>query len=435
MTELQMGLLGLGATAVVGVFAYNKWQEYRHRKLAEKVLDVRHADVLLEESVRGSFVADSTAQDENNPESNSGSPSEIRDEPSFQTDVAFSSDRIEPVLTLDPEPDEGLTATTGIPGERVESSPRLGVRAPDALPVEEMLPESAPEYMEAAESHRERKDIPEPLHLLSPQVDYIAAFEAVEPAASYQILESQANVLARVRKPVYWLGFNETSREWDVIVDDGQSAYRRIRVGLQLVDRKGPVSDSELSVFSVAMQDLADELMAIANQPARPAALQMAAELDAFCASVDIQIGINVISQGQVFQGTKLRALAEAAGMVIDAEGRFVRCDEDGNVLYVLLNQENLGFSSESMKTMTTHGVTFLLDVPRVAHGERVFNQMVELAKRFADVLRGSLVDDNRRPLSDSALEPIRKQVAQFQSTMAANGLPAGGPLARRLFS
>jgi len=127
-------------------------------------------------------------------------------------------------------------------------------------------------------------------------------------------------VLARIRKPVHWLGFNETTREWDVIVDDGQSAYRRIRVGLQLVDRQGPVSDGELSIFGVAMQDLADELMAIASLPARPAALQMAAELDAFCASVDIQIGINVISQGQVFAGTKLRALAEAAGMVIDAE-------------------------------------------------------------------------------------------------------------------
>ena len=33
MTELQMGLIGLGATAVVGVFGYNKWQEYRQRKL------------------------------------------------------------------------------------------------------------------------------------------------------------------------------------------------------------------------------------------------------------------------------------------------------------------------------------------------------------------------------------------------------------------
>ena len=439
MTELQMGLIGLGATAVVGVFAYNKWQEYRHRKLAEKVLDVHHADVLLEEAVRERPVAGPAASDADLFETAAASPSAGREAPPFDGEPVLHHDRIEPVLRFETEPAEEsvdpaadvIDAIDDIAPPKIPKEPE---HDPESLP--EPVPALAPEATRVqADAHREVGDVPEPTHLLSPQVDFIAAFEVVEPAASYQILESQANVLARIRKPVHWLGFNETTREWDVIVDDGQSAYRRIRVGLQLVDRQGPASDGELSVFAVAMQDLAEEMMAIASLPARPAALQMAAELDAFCASVDIQIGINVISQGQVFAGTKLRALAEAAGMVIDAERRFVRCDEDGNVLYVLLNQENLGFSTESMKTMTTHGLTFLLDVPRVAHGERVFNQMVELARRFADVLRGSLVDDNRRPLSEGALEPIRKQVAQFQSTMAAHGLPAGGSLARRLFS
>ncbi len=442
MTELQMGLLGLGATAVVGVFAYNKWQEYRHRKLAEKVLDVHHADVLLEEAVRERPVAGPAASDADLFETAAASPSAGREAPPFDGEPVLHHDRIEPVLRFETEPAEEsvdpaadvIDAIDAIDDIAPPKIPKEPEHDPESLP--EPVPALAPEATRVqADAHREVGDVPEPTHLLSPQVDFIAAFEVVEPAASYQILESQANVLARIRKPVHWLGFNETTREWDVIVDDGQSAYRRIRVGLQLVDRQGPASDGELSVFAVAMQDLAEEMMAIASLPARPAALQMAAELDAFCASVDIQIGINVISQGQVFAGTKLRALAEAAGMVIDAERRFVRCDEDGNVLYVLLNQENLGFSTESMKTMTTHGLTFLLDVPRVAHGERVFNQMVELARRFADVLRGSLVDDNRRPLSEGALEPIRKQVAQFQSTMAAHGLPAGGSLARRLFS
>ncbi len=442
MTELQMGLLGLGATAVVGVFAYNKWQEYRHRKLAEKVLDVHHADVLLEEAVRERPVAGPAASDADLFGTAAASPSAERETPPFDGEPVLHHDRIEPVLRFETEPAEEsvdpaadvIDAIDAIDDIAPPKIPKEPEHDPESLP--EPVPSLAPEATRVqADAHREVGDVPEPTHLLSPQVDFIAAFEVVEPAASYQILESQANVLARIRKPVHWLGFNETTREWDVIVDDGQSAYRRIRVGLQLVDRQGPASDGELSVFAVAMQDLAEEMMAIASLPARPAALQMAAELDAFCASVDIQIGINVISQGQVFAGTKLRALAEAAGMVIDAERRFVRCDEDGNVLYVLLNQENLGFSTESMKTMTTHGLTFLLDVPRVAHGERVFNQMVELARRFADVLRGSLVDDNRRPLSEGALEPIRKQVAQFQSTMAAHGLPAGGSLARRLFS
>ena len=112
-----------------------------------------------------------------------------------------------------------------------------------------------------------------------------------------------------------------------------------------------------------------------------------------------------------------------------------VRCDDDGNVLYVLANQETQGFTAESMRTLTTHGMTFLLDVPRVAAGDRVLTQMVELARRFADALHGALVDDNRRPLSESAIEPIRRQIVQYQAAMAARQLPAGGALALRLFS
>jgi hypothetical protein len=124
---------------------------------------------------------------------------------------------------------------------------------------------------------------------------------------------------------VNWIGFNEHSHEWEPILEDGDGAYRHIRVGLQLVDRKGPVRDGDLSIFHVAMQDLATELMGVAELPLREPALQLASQLDEFCAGVDIQIGVNVISQGQVFPGTKLRTLAESAGMVIDADGRFAR--------------------------------------------------------------------------------------------------------------
>jgi hypothetical protein len=47
MTELQLGLIGLGAAAVAGVFGYNVWQDRKARKLADKVMRSRHADVLL----------------------------------------------------------------------------------------------------------------------------------------------------------------------------------------------------------------------------------------------------------------------------------------------------------------------------------------------------------------------------------------------------
>lgn len=414
MTELQMGLIGLGATAVAVVLGYNKWQEVRQRKLAEQLLSAAHSDVLLDEADPG--VADPAPAADNVVEP-------------FLADPAAAhglthEERIEPVFSIDPPPETVLDEPVAAPAA-----------APDQVP----LPRAAAPFVEpppvAPRAIDELKDVGEPQHLLSPLIDYVAAFEAVEPTPASQILAAQREALARLRKPITWVGYNEYSREWEPIVDNGQNEYRRLRVGLQLVDRRGPVSGNDLSAFHVAMQDLADQLTAIADLPARQPALDNALKLDAFCASVDIQIGINVVAQAQPFAGTKLRALAEAAGMVIDGDGRFVRCDEDGNVLYLLLNLEASGFSVDAMKTMSTHGITFLLDVPRVAHGERVFNQMVDLARRFAEVLRGTLVDDNRRPLSEVGLEPIRRQVGEYQAMMAAQNLPAGGSLTRRLFS
>lgn len=422
MTELQIGLIGLGAAAVVGVAAYNKWQEYRHRKLAEQVLNANHADVLLDDAQTGS--ADSGVAADADP-SERGSPEPVPHPAIVESHVAeaLPGERIEPVLRDAPESGEHGPA-------RQEPAVGAAVTAANA-------PESGPGAglpRRTAEGKEARGEV-EPIDLLSPLIDYLAAFEAVEPASGEQILEAQRDVLARIRKPVHWIGYNELSREWEPLVGNDECAYRRFRAGLQLVDRQGPVDDSDLSVFHIAMQDLATDLMAIVDLPARQPALDAAAKLDEFCASVDIQIGINVISQGQAFPGTKLRALAEAAGMLVDDTGRFVRRDDEGNVLYMLLNQEAQGFSAEMMKSLSTHGVTFLLDVPRVGHGERVFSQMVDLARRFAEVLRGVLVDDNRQPLSDGALDPIRRQVGHYQSVMAAQGLPPGGPLTRRLFS
>ena len=399
MTDLQMGLIGLGGAAVVGVLAYNKWQEHKHRKLAQELLSARQADVLLDEAA-----ADDRA-----------------DEYAGEASRAIGDSHLPPAVA-------GATARAG--QERVEPLLReasaLAERASgsDADAAGETVHAAHPAHPTSA-----------PLCLVSPAIDYIAAIEVSEPAAAYQIREAQRAALARLGKTVNWIGFNEHSREWEPILEDGDGAYRHIRVGLQLVDRKGPVRDGDLSIFHVAIQDLATELMGVAELPLREPALQLASQLDEFCAGVDIQIGVNVISQGQVFPGTKLRTLAESAGMVIDADGRFARFDDEGNLLFVLLNQETQGFSAESMRAMSTHGVTFLLDVPRVASGDRVLTQMLELGRRFADSLHGALVDDNRRPLSESAIEPIRRQVVQYQTAMAHRQLPAGGTLARRLFS
>ena len=49
MTDLQIGLAVIGGVAVVAVLVYNRWQERRVRRTAERAFGSGHADVLLDE--------------------------------------------------------------------------------------------------------------------------------------------------------------------------------------------------------------------------------------------------------------------------------------------------------------------------------------------------------------------------------------------------
>lgn len=419
MTELQMGLIGLGVAAVFGVFGYNKWQEMRQRKVAEAVLKPHHEDVLLAKGGKTEPEAVPAVQVE-------------RSEPEIRIEASEPLvERVEPVFT-DPTPTEVVDDMAMAPEDTpMPEMPVIAQPAPGVPPVVAKPAVSQPEADDGVEV--EAGNVPDAL--LDPRLEFVVTMELVEPVSSFQILHSQRPALHRLNKPVHWVGFNEKKREWQRLTPDAELELRRLRVGLQLVNRLGPVSEGDLVIFTNAMQALADELMAVADMPPSNV-LDQAAEIDRFCAAVDLEIGLNLVSRGSAFPGTKIRALSEAAGMVLGADGLFTRYDDAGRAQFSLQNFESTPFSPDALRNLTTHGLTFLLDVPRVDHGERVFMQMTEVAKRFADTLQGALVDDNRQPLSDSQLDHIRREfIGKPQATMASFGLAAGSPQALRLFS
>ncbi len=422
MTELQMGLIGLGAAAVAGVFGYNKWQEFRQRKIAEAVMKPQHEDVLLARGAKAEQVSPAF-------QPVARSEPEIRIE---EPETTIAAARVEPMF-IDPTPTEPCD-------DMLQASVADSLSEPPVIdtPVETAIAPPAPVVAEPAALPDIAQEVDAgdvPAELLDSRLEYIVAMELVEPVSSLQILHSQRSALQRLSKPVLWVGFNEKAREWQRLSPDSELDVRRLRVGLQLVNRLGPVSEGDMVIFSNAMQALADELMAVADMPPSRV-LDQAAEIDRFCAAVDLEIGLNLVSRGAAFPGTKIRALSEAAGMVLGVDGLFTRYDDAGRAQFSLQNFESTPFSAETLRGMTTHGLTFLLDVPRVDHGERVFMQMSEVAKRFADTLQGALVDDNRQPLSDSQLDHIRREfIGKPQATMASFGLAAGSPQALRLFS
>jgi len=265
------------------------------------------------------------------------------------------------------------------------------------------------------------------------EIDYIVELRAGEFIAADKLTRLRQNLPGLARRLSFG-GLNYQSKAWEALKDDG--SYTSVRVALQLVDRTGPVHDEQLRAFGDAIRTAASEMAAIAELPEFAPALEQAVALDAFCAEVDVLVGINVIAdKGQVFHGTKIRALAEAAGLHLQASGVFHCHDEQGGTLFSLDNQESEPFLIDRIRNITTPGITFLLDVPRVASGLRVFDKMVTMSRSFAESLGGTIADDNRVLLNDSGLDRIRAQLRAIYSAMEQRGIVAGSPLALRLFS
>ena len=120
---------------------------------------------------------------------------------------------------------------------------------------------------------------------------------------------------------------------------------------------------------------------------------------------------------------------------MLESTGRFVLRAEDGNVLLTAEDIEGHALSAERLRASPLAGLTLTMDVPRVSGGARVFERMLELARHLAHALDGAVVDDNRAELTDAGLKTIRQQLKSVQAAMEAQGIPAGGTLALRLFS
>lgn len=270
---------------------------------------------------------------------------------------------------------------------------------------------------------------------LDPALDYVAeiALETPIPAAAAEELLSK---IAGCGRPTRVLGFNPEREDWEELVRRGRGGYLRLRLGMQLVNRSGTVNPAQLAMFCDAVRGCAEKLSGRAACPDTQEALRTARELDVFCAGVDVAVGVNVIAEeGNTFAGTRIRALAEAAGFKLEPDGVFHYRNERRQTLFTLDNHEPAPFLPERLKSLTTRGVTLMLDVPRVEDGLGVLDRMLVIGHDLAAALDGKVVDDNRVGLTDAGITTIREQLRSIHIAMAAREMPAGGERALRLFS
>ena len=303
-------------------------------------------------------------------------------------------------------------------------SSREGSQAerPAADRIEPGLP-SVDGYPEPGESSRK---------ILVESVDFVVPLETAEEISGAAILDATGAALDRCQRSVHLEGFDDARGAWELI--SPERSYSRMRAGLQLVDRRGAADADEIAAFGAAIEDAAASLGVLATAPEAGQALARARELDQFCGEVDIRIAVHVVNDDVPFPGTRVGAVAKAAGFELDEpDGKFRCRDDAGRVLCALVNFEPIPFKRDSLETLSTHAVTLELDVPRTPRG--AFARFREAAERLARQLGGRILDDNRQPVGAGAFEAIGGQLQTIHAAMEARGIVPGGTLALRLFS
>jgi len=274
---------------------------------------------------------------------------------------------------------------------------------------------------------------PAVLSAIDPVIDFVVEVSLPEPAMGDELYNHLCDLLAAYGKGVMVAGFNEVGGEW--LDASAGGSFVRIRYALQISDRSGYIPLDALAAFRDAVVTWADVHGGQYEHPEIKGVHANAAQLDEFCADVDIAIGINVVAgEGASISGLRVAELAERCALRLDSMGRFFAAGGQGAVTYTLENHEPMPFVTKQLHELQTSGITFLLDVPRVADALTAFDAMLATARIFGAELNGLLVDDNRNALSDAALAAIRKQLEGILVKMQAGRIEAGGARALRLF-
>jgi FtsZ-interacting cell division protein ZipA len=470
MTDLQTSLIVIGGVIVVGVISYNKWQEHKARKTVERAFaSSDHDDVLMH--------ADGATDAESgfNPDFNPGfkppvapaaafSPAPVavtkRGAPSAADD--FDDERVEPELYQAPErrpPAMTAEAALDIAAAKMAAN---AYRDIDSDP--EHADGVAEPYLSldtAADSHHDYPVDPHGAHdsdadlghvsasLADPAVQAAAAAAAAAaPAVQRElpvdelvdciipialelsvrgdkILPGVQNLRHVGNKTVNFVG-RTVAGEWEAISHG--SVYNALLAGVQLANRNNALNELEYSELIMRLREFTDAIGAEPEVPDMIDVMKTAQALHQFIMDHDVQLGVNVRSNGAPWNVTTLLAALTRQGFDRRSNSNLVMQDGEGEVLFSI--STNVTGAAE-----TTDRLTLLLDVPRVGPVRDGYGALIACARSLAMRLGGTVVDDSDQLLSDAALSDIAEQVGAFYSAMESAEIPAGSKRAIRLFS
>lgn len=388
MTELQVSLIAIGAVIVIGVIAYNKWNEWRAKNSVEHALSDMPEDVLM-----GGGAKSRQEQHDGATETHQAHVHEEQNE--HGDTIQYAQEEHHQHLEQDHDHGE----------QDPQHAPLQTVHAADSEPLEFI--------------HATAKTSP-----LDPVVDCIIPLVLEHPLRGEKIIAAFQSLRFVGNKLVQVIGETEAGN-LEPVAHGG--AYHSLQVGVQMASRLSPLSELEYSELVLGLNNMGDELGSMPDIPDMSQVITDARRLHQFIQEFDVQLSVNVKSKGMAWLVATMRPALQRQGLDLRPDGRLIMSDGDGGMLFSI--SMNASPADDSTKMMT-----LLLPVPMVDSQRQGFEAMTSFAKSLASRLSGEVIDDSGQPLNDASLAAIAAQVNDFYHAMEDYGVTAGSSAAKRLF-
>ena len=270
---------------------------------------------------------------------------------------------------------------------------------------------------------------------LDPLIDVIAPVSPDGLVSGDAALAAMPATRRAGSKPVAVEGLNEHTGEWEQPAP-GQR-YGAFQIGVQLANRTGALNEIEYSEFVVKAQAFADAINGAPEFPEMLDEVARARELDQFASAHDAQLGFVLRARHAAWSPGYVQQNAARLGFVqgIIPGRMMLPTGEPGMPPIIGLSFDTQAALADDPAQSAIREITLSLDVPQVDRNERPFERMRESAATLAREMDGVVTDGDGQLLRDETMDVIGGDLEQLYDTLDLRDLPAGSPLARRLFS
>jgi hypothetical protein len=266
-------------------------------------------------------------------------------------------------------------------------------------------------------------------------IDAIATVTPEAPVSGELGLQHVPPTRRAGSKPFHIEGLNAETGDWEPL-RPGQR-YGEFQAAVQLANRHGALNEIEYSEFVQKVQAFAEPLGAMPDFPDMLDAVARARELDAFSSQHDAQLTAILRANSVAWSVGYLQQAAGRHGFVPGVvPGRLVLpAAEEGAPPVLVLAFDHQAALAEDPGEAALREVALSLDVPQTAETSEPFAAWQDSARKLADDLDATLVDDQGAPITLHAFSAIGQEMQRLYGALASRDLEAGSPAARRLFS